>query len=175
MSLPGVIPQGITNQNLLSHYDVFPTLLDYLRIPFGSNAKLPGRSFASLLRGEKLIENDFIVVYDEYGPVRMIRTKEWKYVHRYPYGPHEFYNLYQDPEERHNIIDQLNIQPKLREMRNELETWFLKYSHPDLDGTRLAVYGKGQNTYVGKRSSGEIPFSEDWYYVDVDGNRLKKE
>ena len=27
----------------------------------------------------------------------MIRTQEWKYVHRYPYGPHELYDLVNDP------------------------------------------------------------------------------
>ena len=46
-----------------------------------------------------------VVVYDEYGPVRMVRTKEWKYVHRYPYGPHELYDLVNDPDEKHNLID----------------------------------------------------------------------
>ena len=36
---------------------------------------------------------DDVVVYDEYGPVRMVRTREWKYVHRYPDGPHELFDL----------------------------------------------------------------------------------
>ncbi len=39
------------------------------------------------------------MVFDEYGLVRMIRTREWKYVHRYPYGPHELYDLTRDPDE----------------------------------------------------------------------------
>ena len=42
------------------------------------------------------------MIYDEYGPVRMIRTRAWKYVHRCPYGPHELYDLANDPEEKAN-------------------------------------------------------------------------
>jgi len=44
-----------------------------------------------------------VVVYDEYGPVRMIRTHEWKYVQRHPAGPNELYNLRQDPNEWNNL------------------------------------------------------------------------
>ena len=44
------------------------------------------------------------MVFDEYGPVRMIRNTEYKYIHRYPYGEHEFYDLKADPDENINLI-----------------------------------------------------------------------
>ena len=48
-----------------------------------------GAVFAAALRWEAAPAHAHIVIYDEYGPVRMIRLAQWKYVHRYPYGPHE--------------------------------------------------------------------------------------
>ena len=33
-----------------------------------------------------------MVIYDEYGPVHVVRTQEWKYVYRHAHGPHELYN-----------------------------------------------------------------------------------
>jgi arylsulfatase A-like enzyme len=82
MSQPGQIPQGMTCDHLLSHYDFMPTLLDYLNLEIPEINKLPGNSFASILKDKAVEERECVVVCDEYGPVRMIRTKEWKYVHR---------------------------------------------------------------------------------------------
>ncbi|MFF3503402.1 hypothetical protein [Streptomyces sp. NPDC003247] len=33
----------------------------------------------------------------------MIRTRDWKYVHRYPHGPHELHDLTADPDEEHDL------------------------------------------------------------------------
>ncbi|MBR7839697.1 sulfatase-like hydrolase/transferase [Actinospica durhamensis] len=112
---PGRIPGGRTQAELLSQYDVLPTLVDYLALDSApatysadghaaDRTDLPGRSFTDLLDGSTPRprpglptatepERDRVVVYDEYGPVRMIRTADWKYVHRYPHGPHELYDL----------------------------------------------------------------------------------
>ena len=54
-----------------------------------------------------------MIVFDEYGPVRMIRSRDWKYIHRYPYGPHEFYDLTNDPDEAHNLIDSPDHQARI--------------------------------------------------------------
>jgi uncharacterized protein with PIN domain len=37
-----------------------------------------------LWRGESTDGDEEVVIYDEYGPVRMIRTAEWKLARRYP-------------------------------------------------------------------------------------------
>ncbi len=60
--------------------------------------------------------SESIVVFDEYGPVRMIRTREWKYVHRYPYGPHELYHLAGDPGERMALV--ISTNPSLASANN---------------------------------------------------------
>ena len=73
-------------------YDFFPTLMDLLGMKEEFPSGLPGRSFRRALEGENL-EGEAVVVLDEYGPNRMIRTREWKLVHRYPYGPDELYQM----------------------------------------------------------------------------------
>jgi len=78
------------------------------------------KSFASLLRGEAFEPNEHLVVFDEYGPVRMIRSQDWKYVHRYPYGPHELYDLRNDPGETHNLIQKPAQRVIAQELKGEL-------------------------------------------------------
>ena len=45
-----------------------------------------------------------VVVFDEYGPNRMIRGERYKLIKRYPYGPNELYDLKEDPGERNNLL-----------------------------------------------------------------------
>src|SRR5699024_8556715 len=89
ISRPSHVAENEVCNELLSHYDVKPTILDYVGLKDQEAEHLPGKSFAPLLQGKEMESRDPVVVFDEYGPVRMIRDKEWKYVHRFPYGPHE--------------------------------------------------------------------------------------
>ena len=82
ISWPGMIPQGQVCSRMVSAYDLFPTLIDLLQLPSHACEKLPGRSFAPLLRGEQMSGGGDVVIFDEYGPVRMIRTERYKYIHR---------------------------------------------------------------------------------------------
>jgi len=152
-SHPGRIPAGRVNDRLLSAYDVFPTLLDYLGLPIPESGNRPGRSFAPLLRGESKEVRDSVVVYSEYGPVRMIRTQEWKYVHRYPFGPGELYDLGRDPDERRNVLDEPKNRALVCELQKQLNNWFLEYADPVTDGSRLPVTGRGQITAVDREHS----------------------
>lgn len=111
-----------------------------------------------LLLGDSMKERDHLVVYDEYGPVRMIREKEWKYVHRYPYGPHELYDILNDPDERVNLIDAEEQQDTVAAMKAKLEHWFVKYVDPHLDGTHEAVTGEGQIGLAGTAGKGQPAF-----------------
>ncbi len=168
---PGQIPQGVIAESLLSHYDIFPTLLDYLNLGNPDAASLPGRSFAPLLKGRRMPGRDHVVVFDEYGPVRMIRTCAWKYIHRYPYGPHELYDLVGDPGEACNLIHDPAQQARVVELKAQLETWFVQYADPHLDGTKEPVTGKGQCDRPGVAGHGRCAFENDWWYMDEDGIR----
>jgi len=68
----------------------------------------------------------------------MIRDRRWKYVHRYPWGPHELYDLLNDPEERENLVDCPKHAETVREMKAQLDAWFVRYVDPVLDGAWTA-------------------------------------
>ncbi len=171
MARPGHVPHAVIGDQLLSHYDILPTLLDYIGLDNPVASALPGRSFAPLLRGEALPPRDHVVVFDEYGPVRMIRTREWKYVHRYPYGPHELYDLVGDPHETRNLSDDPAQAERIVEMKRQLEDWFARYADPTRDGTKEPVTGKGQVDLPGIAGKGRHAFETDWWYIDADGVR----
>ncbi len=145
ISHPGRIRAGVSDA-MLSGYDVFPTLIDYAGLPDAGLSNAPGSSFAPLLGGGKAHGAADVVVYDEYGPTRMIRTRTWKYVHRYPHGPHELYNLADDPHERTNRVDDAGTAGMLSDLRTRLANWFDRHVEPTQDGALKPVNGCGQLT-----------------------------
>ena len=159
-SQPGRIPQGAVNSELASQYDMYPTLLEYLDIDYARDDKKPGRSFVPLLEGGESEGSGRVVVYDEYGPVRMIRSKTHKYIHRYPYGPHEFYDLTNDPDEKINLIENTEIREIICGLKSDLENWFVRYADPLRDGRQFAVTGGGQIDSVDVMLSGKNPFDD---------------
>jgi len=157
-SLPGRVPEGLRHEGLCSQYDFMPTILDYVGVANPGAGKLPGRSFAAALKGETDEGAEQVVVCDEYGPVRMIRDHEWKYVHRYPYGPHELYCLAEDPDEKTDLIEDAKHRETVARLRGRLEDWFMAYVDPSLDGARLDVTGRGQTDAVAAIRKGRSSF-----------------
>ncbi|UBU18359.1 sulfatase-like hydrolase/transferase [Nonomuraea gerenzanensis] len=149
-SQPGRLPEGVVYDSLVSGYDLRPTLLDHLGLPDTGDG--PGRSFAAF--GDR--SGAEVVVFDEYGPVRMIRTESWKYVHRHPHGPHELYHLEQDPDERHDLAHA--GRPELAELRDRMDAWFSRHADPRLDGARLPVNGSGQHAPAGLGAFEPAPY-----------------
>ena len=97
---------------------------------------------------------------DEYGPTRMIRTRTWKYVHRYPDGPDELYNLANDPFEKLNLVDLPEYDERISELRAELEDWYDRYVDPRMDGAKNNVTGRGQIGLAGSDDY-DKPFADD--------------
>lgn len=158
------IPSGTVEEAMASHYDIFPTLLDYAGITVPENAHhLPGKSIRSILEGKKDEERP-VVVFDEYGPTRMIRSKDWKLVLRLPFGPDELYDLNHDPGEKENLIDNPGCRTVRYSMTKELMEWFNRYIDPLRDGSKEANTGYGQLTRVGiERSNGPVFAVEESY------------
>ena len=158
---PGRIVPGACDA-LLSAYDVFPTLVDYLGLQDSAPRRpRPGRSFLPLLTGDREIDERDVVVYDEYGPVRMVRTRQWKYVHRHPGGPHELYDLARDPGERVNLVDRAEAQSTAANLRARLQAWFAQFADPALDGAHKRVTGCGQLGLVPAAGDGSDVFAAD--------------
>ena len=158
-SHPGRIPAGAVCDGLVSGYDYMPALLDYVGLANPEADKLPGKSFAPLLEGKAMAGRESVVIFDEYGPVRMIRTRDWKYVHRYPYGPHELYDLVNDPGERTNLVDEPRRKTRVEELKAQLEDWFVQYVNPSLDGRHEPVTGRGQLYLPGPAAKGRDAFA----------------
>ena len=144
--LPGVVQENVVNHEMISHYDFYETILEMAGIPFEKPADMPGTSFAPLLTGKQQRVRDSVVIFDEYGPCRMIRTREWKLVVRIPNGPHELYDLVNDPGEETNRFGDPACREIMRTLGGELEDWFRQYVDPAFDGSKEAVCGRGQLT-----------------------------
>ncbi len=161
VSQPGRIEEGVVQGGMVSAYDFMPTLLDWLKLPLPTGGDLPGQSFAPLLRGEGLGREE-VVVYDEYGGTRMLRTRQWKYVHRYREGPDELYDLLNDPDERENLAASVAHAGRVCVLQEQLEAWFARYVVADKDGRDFDVRGAGQLRPIGSewRDDGREPFAE---------------
>ena len=107
----------------------------------------------------------------------MIRTKEWKYVHRYPYGKHELYHLVDDPGEEKNLYGLPEYKKLVTQLKGRMEKWFCTYSDPAIDGVRSAVNGSGQLCRPGVYAIYEDPFAPkgvEWLRVVCQRIRLSK-
>lgn len=121
---------------LVSNYDLYPTLLDYLGLRKEIPAKplRPGRSYSPILRGKSMDWKN--VVFYEFENVRAIRTKDWKLITRFPKGPNELYDLKNDPGERINLIHEKKHETKQNELNLRLEKFYQRYSDPKYDLSR---------------------------------------
>ncbi|HOX38486.1 MAG TPA: sulfatase-like hydrolase/transferase [Candidatus Brocadiia bacterium] len=151
----GRVAEGRVEDAMFSGYDFMPTLLDYSDLPLPEGRNLPGISFMPALEGNKISCRESVIVYDEYGPVRMARTKDWKYVQRHPDGPNELFCLREDPNERRDLIADPAYAGRIREMRGLIEDWFARHVVPEMDGLKQAVNGGGQERPVWKSAGKE--------------------
>lgn len=166
ISQPGRVPEGIVQPAMTSAYDFMPTLLSYLDLPVPQDRNLPGRNAVDAWMGrtdcdgQRDAGRDHVVVFDEYGGTRMIRTESWKYVHRYPGGPNELYDLENDPDERANLADDAGYTGRCDELFGELTGWFERYADPERDGRSRPVTGLGQLRPVGGAWKDDSPAFE---------------
>lgn len=158
MSWPKMFAKGKVIENNRSHYDIFPTLVDYLQLPTTKlqDKDLPGKSLRPVIENDVVCdEPEDTIIFDEYGATRMIRNERFKLVKRFPYGPDEFYDLSSDPQEEVNLIDAKQYQAEIKTMYQKMIAWFNRYADPAIDGTREAVSGSGQLKLAGAKGDGQ--------------------
>jgi arylsulfatase A-like enzyme len=131
---PGRIAAGQTPAPMVSSYDYFPTLLDYLGIRAPRDPKRVGRSYAGFLRGQtpRWINR----LYFEYSFVRAVRTETLKYVERTREWPSELYDLEADPGETKNLIEDAGYGRRLGSLREELRRFFSRAGAPPIEQWR---------------------------------------
>lgn len=100
----GLIPVAQRRDDLVSNYDLLPTIAEML------NVELPvqkdGISYLStLLEGKKIDKKRYVVYGSNLGP-GVVMNDGWKLRYYRKLGVYELYNLLEDPQERKNVIDQ---------------------------------------------------------------------
>ena len=161
---PGIERHAVKTA-LVSQYDIFPTILEMAKVEqYTGNDKAPGQSFLPLLAGETDSFREDVVVYDEYGPVRMIRTNEYKYVHILPGGPDQLFDLVHDPEELENLADCPEYRPIKMKLYRKLTQWFDAHVYPEHDAARCPIataMQPGRTMYTGQFNRIEALQSEE--------------
>jgi len=131
---PGRIKPGITPNPMVSSYDYFPTILDYLGIPTPPDPRRVGRSYAAFLRGGNPRWQNRL--YFEYAMVRAVRTENLKFIERSREWPSELFDLEADPGETTNVIDDLRHRRQLETLRADLRRFFDRAGAPRIDEWR---------------------------------------
>lgn len=128
----GKIPANTKNDRLINQVDFLPTLLDYIGLEEIRIENSPGKSFAPMLEGGKIEWDD--TVFFEFVTVRVIETRKWKYLKRFPdTDPRELYDLETDPGETTNLIDSMNHGEIVAALDERLTVYFDRYADPQYD------------------------------------------
>jgi arylsulfatase A-like enzyme len=141
MRLPGRIPPGLVNKDMLTNVDFAPTFLD------GAGLKKPpamqGRSFLPLATAQRVSgwPESIYYHYYEFPAVHMVkrhygvRAKRYKLIHfYYDIDAWELYDLARDPRELHNVY----ADPAYAKVRRQLEDELLRLQKLYGDSEELA-------------------------------------
>jgi N-acetylglucosamine-6-sulfatase len=125
---PGLIAPGTKITQMVQNIDIAPTLLNVAGVQPPEAAKMDGRSFLPLLRGQASPWRDHIL-YEYYWEwnfpatptVFAIRTERYKYIFYQGVWDYDgFYDLETDPHERHNLINVPAYAQQIEAMKKQL-------------------------------------------------------
>lgn len=136
LSQPGTLAAGIRLPGFVDHTDLFRTVLEHAGISPETNRGIafPGRSFHNSLVDPESRGKFKRIQFGEYGPLRMARTERYKLILRNPEGPHALFDLSNDPREVRNLFDLPAYAPVVDELRQEIASFFNRYSLPQHSG-----------------------------------------
>lgn len=130
-SWPGRVPAEGVRPELVSAYDLLPSLCEVTGAAVPEGRKLPGRSYAGLAMGRPLRKKERwrSAVFGDFRNTAMAREERFKLVLRNEgKGPNEFYDISTDPRERVNQYDNPEYVTVRDRMTKELEGWLGMYS-----------------------------------------------
>ena len=137
---PGRIAPEQTVDQMISSYDFFPTILEYLGASIEHDPRRIGRSYAALLHGGLPERRDRL--YFEYANTRAVRTATMKYVERTDEWPSELYDLAKDPGETNNILHEPSYAASSNAMKRDLQQFFQKAGAPPIAAWRTTTKQK---------------------------------
>jgi len=129
-SWPGRVPALATQVELVSAYDLVPSLCDLLDIEVPER-NLCGRSYKLLATGKRLPKKQTwrTTVFAQYKDTGMARVERYKVVLRNGgKGPNELYDLASDASETNNQADNDQFVSVKNTLSGELAQWKQKYS-----------------------------------------------
>ncbi len=129
------LPPGRRVEGVVRSVDVIPTILDLLEIPIKKEYDFDGISLLPIIKKGKAEGNiayseDLFEWQIEYpkepnldvGPLQAARTEKVKLIRNLIKGTEEFYDLQEDPEEQHNLIDKVREKEEVVSLRRLLNS-----------------------------------------------------
>jgi arylsulfatase A-like enzyme len=127
MAWSGKIPAEATTPEMVSFYDVMPTLCDAVGVPVPANRNLSGRSFLYIARRDAVPKGTppwKNLVFAQMRNTEMARDNRYKLVLRNEgSGPNELFDLTKDAGERMNRYDDPQYVTVRNRLTKELEEW----------------------------------------------------
>lgn len=127
-----VHPGGTRSDRMVVNVDLAPTLAAYAG---ADHPRRDGLSLKPFLTGSGKAEDRTFVVSQYYAkqqwinPIRMIRTREWKYTRYLPEGE-ELYDLINDPHECRNLAKDTRVASVKAELSARLDQWIRENNDP---------------------------------------------
>ncbi len=129
---PGKVPVQSARPELVSFYDVLPTLCDAVGADLPSGRNLCGRSFLPVLTGKAMPKKQpwKNLVFGHFRNTEMSRDTRFKLVQRNEgKGPNELYDLRVDPREKVNLYENPRFITTRNQLARELGAWKQHYSN----------------------------------------------
>ncbi len=128
---PGKVPVQSSRPELVSFYDVLPTVCDATGAAPPPGRNLCGKSFLPVLTGKTMPKRQpwRNLVFGHFRNTEMARDTRFKLVQRNDgKGPNELYDLRTDPREKVNLYDNPRFVTARDHLAVELGTWKRQYS-----------------------------------------------
>ncbi|HLN04038.1 MAG TPA: sulfatase-like hydrolase/transferase [Bryobacteraceae bacterium] len=122
----GRVPAQSLRPEVVSAYDLVPTVCGLLEVPPPEGRNLCGRSYHLLVMGKPLPKKSpwRAVVFGNYRNTEMARDTRFKLVLRNNgSGPNEFFDLADDPREKANLYENPKFLVERDQMRRAIESW----------------------------------------------------
>jgi arylsulfatase A-like enzyme len=127
----GKTPPEAVRPEMISTYDVLPSLCEAAGVSLPQGRNLCGRSYLTIATGKSLPKNQpwRNVVFGEYRDMQMVRDSRYKLVLRAEgQGPNELYDLNADAREKTNQYDNPQVVSVRDALTQELARWRKTYS-----------------------------------------------
>jgi arylsulfatase A-like enzyme len=126
LSWPGKIPTEAMAPELVSFYDVMPSLCWAAGVPAPAGRNLTGRNFMPIAKHDPPIKGERWrnLVFGHFRNTEMARDNRFKLVLRNEgSGPNELYDLSKDPRERTNLYDNAQFITVRDRLSKEIQQW----------------------------------------------------